>query len=97
MEQPTSATVTVTHPQELLQFGLETLGTRCIAQSLVFERPAYLLAPQRIKGCTIGAFSYINGQNKTSLYECDVGRYCSIAAACVTETPLSNAYVTCCA
>jgi acetyltransferase-like isoleucine patch superfamily enzyme len=78
--------------QDLAAYGLETLGARCIADTLVFERPAYLLAPQRIKGCSIGAFSYINGQNKTSLYECNVGRFCSIAEGAVigpAEHPIS--------
>lgn len=67
--------------------GLTYLEGKSLQGSLVFERPALLFNPRRLKNCSIGAFTYINGRGSTALYRCRVGRYCSIGEDTVLGPP----------
>lgn len=69
--------------ESLYDYGLWCGEARGLMGTLRFERPAYLFDARRIKNVTIGAFSYVNGQYTSSLYDCSVGRYCSIAEGVV--------------
>ncbi|SEQ95899.1 hypothetical protein SAMN04488038_1137 [Solimonas aquatica] len=69
--------------ESLYDYGLWGGEARGLMGTLRFERPAYLFDARRIKNVTLGAFSYINGQYTSSLYDCRVGRYCSIAESVV--------------
>ena len=63
----------------LRELGLEAGEARGLFETVTFERPAYLFDLRRVKSCSLGAFSYVNGLNTTSLYDARIGRYCSIA------------------
>lgn len=67
----------------LRELGLEAGEARGLFETITFERPAYLFDLRRVKNCRLGAFSYVNGLNTTSLYDTGIGRYCSIAEAAV--------------
>jgi len=67
----------------LRDLGLEAGEARGLFETLTFERPSYLFDLRRVKNCSLGAFSYVNGLNTTSLYDSRIGRYCSIAEAVV--------------
>lgn len=67
----------------LRELGLEAGEARGLFETVTFERPAYLFDLRRVKSCSLGAFSYVNGLNTTSLYDARIGRYCSIAEAVV--------------
>jgi acetyltransferase-like isoleucine patch superfamily enzyme len=69
--------------ESLYDYGLWAGEARGLMGTLEFERPAYLFDARRIKNVKLGAFSYINGQFTSSLYDCRVGRYCSIAESAV--------------
>lgn len=73
--------------EDLLAGGLRTIEGKGISGHLVYERPAYVFDPRRMKNCELGAFSYINGYYTSSLYGCRIGRYCSIAEAVVVGAP----------
>lgn len=73
--------------EELLEKGLVLLNRASVTGGLVYERPAFVHDPHRIKDCAIGAFTLINGQNKTSLYRCFIGRYGQIAESVVLGPP----------
>ncbi|AXQ28360.1 antibiotic acetyltransferase [Solimonas sp. K1W22B-7] len=69
--------------EQLLGLGMEAMGATGLYGVVDFERPCYLFAPRRVKNCTFGAFSYVNGMYTSSLYDTRVGRYCSIAEAAI--------------
>jgi len=68
---------------ELPEHGLYAGRGEGLLDTLQFERPAYLFDPRRVKNSALGAFTYVNGLHTTSLYDCTLGRYCSIAEAVV--------------
>ena len=68
-------------------YGLLMIEGGSLAGHLIYERPAYVFDPRRLKNVTLGAFSYINGLYTSSLYHCTVGRYCSIAEGVVVGPP----------
>lgn len=74
-------------PADLLAQGLAVIEGKGILGTLIYERPAFVFDPRRIKNCTLGAFSYINGHYTSSLYGTRVGRYCSIAESVVIGAP----------
>lgn len=67
--------------------GLLVTGDNPFGGPLVYERPAMIFGARRVKGCTFGAFTYVNGHHSTSLYACDFGRYCSIGEDVVAGAP----------
>lgn len=67
----------------LRALGLEAGEARGILGTVAFEEPAFLFDLRRVKNATLGAFTYVNGAFTTSLYDCRIGRYCSIAEAVV--------------
>ncbi len=69
------------------EYGLQMIEGGSLAGHLIYERPAFVFDPRRLKNVTLGAFSYINGLYTSSLYECRIGRYCSIAEAVVIGPP----------
>ncbi len=69
------------------RYGLCMIEGGSLAGTLTYERPAFLFDPRRIKNVSLGAFSYVNGQYTSSLYNCRVGRYCSIAESAVIGPP----------
>ncbi len=69
------------------EYGLCMIEGGSLAGHLIYERPAFVFDPRRLKNVTLGAFSYINGLYTSSLYECRIGRYCSIAEAVVIGPP----------
>lgn len=69
--------------EQLLDLGMEAMGATGLYGVIDFERPSYLFAPRRIKNCSFGAFSYVNGMYTSSMYDTRVGRYCSIAEAAI--------------
>ncbi|MET0986975.1 MAG: CatB-related O-acetyltransferase [Steroidobacteraceae bacterium] len=73
----------LTASSELRDYGIEVGNGEAIADTLVYERPCYVFQAQRMKACTLGAFTYINGQGKDSFYDCRIGRFCSIAEGVV--------------
>lgn len=68
-------------------YGLCMIEGGSLAGTLSYERPAFLFDPRRLKNVSLGAFSYVNGLYTSSLYNCRVGRYCSIAEAVVIGPP----------
>ncbi|MDP3858233.1 MAG: CatB-related O-acetyltransferase [Stagnimonas sp.] len=64
---------------ELAEQGLYVGEGRGLLTPLRYERPVWLFDPRRVKDCSFGAFSYVNGLYTTSLYDCEIGRYTSIA------------------
>lgn len=68
---------------ELAEQGLFVGEGRGLLTPLVYERPVWLFDPRRVKDCSFGAFSYVNGLYTSSLYDCVVGRYASIAEGVV--------------
>lgn len=71
----------------LLDKGIVLINPTAVAGSLTFERPAFVHEPHRIKDCTIGAFTLINGQSTTSLYRCFIGRYGQVGESVVLGPP----------
>lgn len=85
--------IEVSEPARLADCGLAVVEGRRIVGSLTFERPAYVFDPRRIKDCSVGAYSILNGYLTNSLYDCDVGRYCGIGEGAVIgphEHPLDH-------
>ncbi len=72
---------------ELQAHGLLLTGDVGLIGTLQYERPAMIFGARRVKGCSLGAFTYINGHQSSSLYACDVGRYCSIGEDVVLGAP----------
>ncbi|HSW12309.1 MAG TPA: CatB-related O-acetyltransferase [Solimonas sp.] len=68
---------------QLPELGLDAMEATGLYGVIDFERPCYLFGPRRVKNCSFGAFSYVNGQYTSSLYDTRVGRYCSIAEAAI--------------
>jgi acetyltransferase-like isoleucine patch superfamily enzyme len=60
---------------------------KSIAGSLVYESPAFILDPRRIKNCKVGAFTYFNGHSTSSMYATEVGRYGQIGESCIIGPP----------
>ncbi|MEC9364639.1 MAG: antibiotic acetyltransferase, partial [Pseudomonadota bacterium] len=54
--------------KDLIRFGLKVYEGKSIAGSLVYESPAFILDPRRIKNCRVGAFTYFNGHSTSSMY-----------------------------
>lgn len=73
--------------KQLLDHGLKVYEGKSIAGSLVYERPAFILDPRRIKNCKVGAFTYFNGHTTSSMYATEVGRYGQIGESCVIGPP----------
>jgi hypothetical protein len=65
-------------PADLAERGLLVDKGHSIVGDLVYERPAWVLDPRRIKDCTLGAFSLINGWVTTSMFRCRLGRYAQV-------------------
>lgn len=82
-----SAPVQVAGADELLKRGLMVVTGKTIVGSLTYERPAWIFDPRRIKDCTVGAFTLINGLATTSLYRCVVGRYGQIGESVILGPP----------
>lgn len=74
-------------PQQLKDHGLAVVEGKTIAGSLLYERPAYVFDPRRIKDCTLGAFTLVNGLVTTSMYRCRVGRYGQIGESVILGPP----------
>jgi len=68
---------------ELAEQGLYVGEGKGLLTPISYERPVWLFDPRRVKDCSFGAFSYVNGLYTTSLYDCEVGRYTSIAEGVV--------------
>lgn len=68
---------------ELSAQGLYVGEGRGLLRPLRYERPVWLFDPRRVMDCRFGAFSYVNGLYTTSLFDCHVGRYTSIAEAVI--------------
>lgn len=68
---------------ELAEQGLYVGEGKGLLTPLRYERPVWLFDPRRVKNCSFGAFSYVNGLYTTSLYDCEIGRYTSIAEGVV--------------
>ncbi len=68
-------------------YGLCMIEGGSLAGHLIYERPAFVFDPRRLKNVTLGAYSYINGRYTSSLYQCRLGRYCSIAESVVIGPP----------
>ncbi|MFC4251040.1 CatB-related O-acetyltransferase [Sinimarinibacterium flocculans] len=73
--------------QDLIGFGLKVYEGKSIAGSLVYESPAFILDPRRIKNCRVGAFTYFNGHSTSSMYATEVGRYGQIGESCIIGPP----------
>ncbi|WP_084191379.1 CatB-related O-acetyltransferase [Algiphilus aromaticivorans] len=71
----------------LKHYGLAVVEGRTIAGSLLYERPAYVFDPRRIKDCTVGAFTLVNGLVTTSMYRCRIGRYGQIGESVILGPP----------
>ena len=67
--------------------GLTSLAGKSVQGALVYERPAFIFNPRRLKNCTVGAFSYINGHGSSAIYRCALGRYCSIGEDVILGPP----------
>ncbi|GAC1633351.1 MAG: hypothetical protein NVS9B10_28610 [Nevskia sp.] len=67
--------------------GLTSLAGKSVQGALVYERPAFIFNPRRLKNCTVGAFSYINGHGSSAMYRCALGRYCSIGEDVILGPP----------
>jgi acetyltransferase-like isoleucine patch superfamily enzyme len=74
-------------PEMLRDLGLMVVQGTTIVGTLVYERPAYVFDPRRIKHCTLGAFTLINGLATTSMYRCRVGRYGQIGESVILGPP----------
>jgi acetyltransferase-like isoleucine patch superfamily enzyme len=74
-------------PDLLRDHGLVVVQGKTIVGSLIYERPAYVFDPRRIKHCTLGAFTLINGLATTSMYRCRVGRYGQIGESVILGPP----------
>jgi acetyltransferase-like isoleucine patch superfamily enzyme len=73
--------------KDLIRFGLKVYEGKSIAGSLVYESPAFILDPRRIKNCKVGAFTYFNGHSTSSMYATEVGRYGQIGESCIIGPP----------
>jgi acetyltransferase-like isoleucine patch superfamily enzyme len=73
--------------KQLLDYGLKVYEGKSIAGGLVYERPAFILDPRRIKNCKVGAFTYFNGHTTSSMYATEVGRYGQIGESCIIGPP----------
>lgn len=73
--------------KDLIDFGLKVYEGKSIAGSLVYESPAFILDPRRIKNCRVGAFTYFNGLSTSSMYATEVGRYGQIGESCIIGPP----------
>ncbi|MES0872720.1 CatB-related O-acetyltransferase [Sinimarinibacterium thermocellulolyticum] len=73
--------------KDLVRFGLKVYEGKSIAGSLVYESPAFILDPRRIKNCKVGAFTYFNGHTTSSMYATEVGRYGQIGESCIIGPP----------
>lgn len=71
----------------LFDAGLSVMAGATIDGSLVYERPAFVAEPARLKDCSLGAFTLINSRGTTSLYRCRVGRYGQIGEHAVVGPP----------
>lgn len=74
-------------PDELQKRGLIVVTGKTIVGTLRYERPAWVFDPRRIKDCTLGAFTLINGLATSSLYRCDIGRYGQIGEGVILGPP----------
>lgn len=77
----------VSTADELLKRGLLVVAGKTIVGTLRYERPAYVFDPRRIKDCTLGAFTLINGLATSSLYRCVIGRYGQIGEGVILGPP----------
>lgn len=71
----------------LADYGLSAFAGANIDGSVVYEQPAFIHQPSRLKDCTIGAFSYINSRGTTSLYRVHIGRYAQIGEQVILGPP----------
>lgn len=78
---------TVASARGLSEYGLSSFEHTGIDGGLTFERPAFLHGPRRIKHCSLGAFTLINGGGSTSMYRCRLGRYAQIGEAVILGPP----------
>ncbi|MGQ0619986.1 MAG: CatB-related O-acetyltransferase [Panacagrimonas sp.] len=85
--EASNATLHLAGADELLKRGLMVVAGKTIVGTLRYERPAWVFDPRRIKDCTIGAFTLINGLATTSLYRCVIGRYGQIGEGVILGPP----------
>lgn len=72
---------------DLMQHGLMIdSGPSRIGIELRFERPAFVYG-HRLKGCSIGAFTYFNAAGTSSAYRCNIGRYAQIGESSILGPP----------
>lgn len=71
---------------ELAEFGLMLKDPSLLKGSVRFERPAWLFA-HRLKGCTVGAFTFFNASGMTSVYRSRLGRYSQIGESSIIGPP----------
>lgn len=72
---------------ELIARGIVLRDGKSIVGTLTYERPAFVHEARRMKDCTIGAFTLINGQSTTSIYRCTIGRYGQVGESVVLGPP----------
>lgn len=70
----------------MAEFGLRLNPDSLLKGSVRFERPAWLFS-HRIKGCTIGAFTFMNAAGSTSMYRSVLGRYSQIGESSIIGPP----------
>lgn len=75
------------NPADLKERGLLVDKGQSIVGDLIYERPAWVLDPRRIKDCTLGAFSLINGWVTTSMFRCRLGRYAQVGEQVILGPP----------
>ncbi|MCK5770180.1 CatB-related O-acetyltransferase [Algiphilus sp.] len=74
-------------PDALKRHGLSVVEGRTIKGALLYERPAFIFDPRRVKDCAVGAFTLVNGLMTTSMYRCRVGRYGQIGESVILGPP----------
>lgn len=74
-------------PAALKRHGLTVVAGQSIKGSLLYERPAFIFDPRRIKDCTVGAFTLVNGLLTTSMYRCRIGRYGQVGESVILGPP----------
>ncbi len=84
---PRMSSLTGLTAKDLTRYGLKVYEGKSIAGSLVYESPAFILDPRRIKNCKVGAFTYFNGHTTSSMYSTEVGRYGQIGESCIIGPP----------
>lgn len=81
------AAVTGLNVDALREYGLSAFAGANVDGTLIYERPAVIHQPARLKDCSLGAFSYINSRGSTSAYRCHFGRFAQVGEDTVIGPP----------